>query len=147
MASISETYVENTIRVRPKNSNNNNTTHAGKIVMWMDNAGELSTIRFSGNECVTAKFGEINFENPLNIGNIAKIKSYVYDSGKTSVNVYIEVSSKPHNENSYNIITESCFTYVAIDKDGNPVQVPELKITNEEEQNMQKKALNILSCI
>ncbi len=144
MASVLETCVENIIRVRPKNSNNNNTAHAGKIVMWMDDAGELSTIRFSGNECVTAKFGEINFENPLNIGSIAKIKSYVYDSGNTSVNVYIKVSSRSYNENCFNIITESCFTYVAIDKDGNPVQVPELKITNEEEKNMRKKAFDIL---
>lgn len=143
MTSISETCVENVIRVRPKNSNNNDTTHAGKIVMWMDNAGELSTNRFSGNECLTAKFGEINFENPLYIGNIAKIQSYVYDSGNTSVNVYIKVSSRPYTGDSFNIITESCFTYVAIDDDRNPIQVPELTITSKREEKMQEKAFNI----
>ncbi len=143
MTSLNETLVENTRIVRQDNANNYDTALGGDVVNWMDDTGMISAIRFAGEACVTASIGGIDFMKPLNVGNAALIKSYVYKVGNTSIKTHVTVHSEVIGEGKKNLITEAHFIYVAVDENGRPTPVPDLEIDTEEEQSLREKAMEV----
>ncbi|MDY6774614.1 acyl-CoA thioesterase [Halorutilales archaeon Cl-col2-1] len=141
MPSLLDTRVENTEIVQPNDTNIVDTAHGGTVVKWMDETGGISAIRFAGNVCVTAGMESVDFHHPIHRGDAAVIRSYVYDVGTSSIDVRICVYSENLKTGERQLTTESYFTYVAIDDDGNPVEVPELEVETEKEKELRDEAL------
>jgi len=90
MPDLMDTYIENRWLVQPNHANNLQTTHGGNVLKWMDELGALSAMRFSGENCVTARMDQVNFKRPIPVGDAALIRAYVFDAGRTSVQVRLE---------------------------------------------------------
>jgi acyl-CoA hydrolase len=43
----------------------------------MGEIGAMSAMRFSGHSCVTVRINRVDFEQPIRVGDIALIESYV----------------------------------------------------------------------
>lgn len=141
MPDLLDTYIENRERIQPTDANNYGTAHGGNVCKWMDEIGALSAMRFAGQTCVTASIDQINFERPIPVGATAVIRSYVYDAGTTSVKVRIEAFREEPRTGERKKTTESYFVFVAVDEDGNPVEVPELTANTERAKMLEKKGL------
>ncbi len=142
MPALLETYIENRFPVQPNHANNNGTLHGGNLMKWLDEVGGMSAIRFAGESCVTARVDELDFVRPVPLGETALIEAYVYDAGKTSVNVALRAWREEPRSGETELTTESTFTFVAIDEDGSPIPVPELTVESDEGERLRERALS-----
>lgn len=141
MCRLQETLIENREMVQPHHANTLETAHGGNVLKWMDEVGAMAAMRFAGENCVTAHINQVNFERPIEVGDTAFIRGYVYDAGRTSVRVRIEAFRENPRTGEREKTTESYFVYVAIDADRTPTPVPELELATEHEEELQRTAL------
>ena len=140
MTELMDTFIEDRNRVQPHHANNYGTTHGGRVLHWMDEVAAMSAMRFAGEPCVTAHINSVDFARPLQIGDIAFLSAYVYQAGRTSVRVRVRAYSENPLTGEREQTTESYFVFVAIDKDGTPVEVPALTASTDEAERLIEQA-------
>ena len=141
MPRLLDTHIENRFRVQPNHANNLETLHGGNLMKWLDEIGAMSAMRFAGETCVTARVNSLDFERPIPVGETAVVESYVYDAGRTSVHVALRAWREEPRTGEREKTTESSFTFVAVDEDGRPVQVPDLEVETEKGRELRERAL------
>lgn len=120
--------------VCPNDTNPLGILQGGKMVQWMDLASAISAQNHSGNVCVTASIDHVLFKTPAQNGDIVTIQSKVTRAFKTSMEIHAIAWKKNISMREKVIINEAYFTFVAIDNQGNPMPVPELKPVSKEEK-------------
>jgi len=142
MVDLAETRIENRWIVLPNHTNNLGTVHGGNVMKWMDEAGAMSATRFAGEDVVTARMDQVNFRAPVPVGDIALAEAFVYDAGRTSIRVRVEVYREDPQTAERELTTESYVVYVAIDEDREPTPVPALTTSTEEGEELRQTALD-----
>jgi len=142
MPELMDTYIENRWIVQPNHANNLETAHGGNVLKWMDEVGAMSAMRFAGETTVTAHVNEVNFRRPIPVGDIALVKGYVFDAGRTSVRVRTRVYRENPREGDQELTTESYLVFVAIDDEREPTPVPGLTVASERGERLQREALS-----
>lgn len=142
MPNLEDTIIQDRNRIQPHHANNLGTAHGGNVLRWMDEVGAMSAMRFSNRPCVTAHIHAVDFELPLELGDIALIEAYVYDVGRTSMRVRVRAYGEDPFTGEHELTTASYFVFVAIDEDRNPTPVPELTIASDEGERLRKEALD-----
>lgn len=122
--SVLDTYVESIERIQPNQANNYDNTHGGEVVRLMDELAAVAAMTVAGETCVTAHIGSVDFRNPIPVGHVAELSAYVYETGTSSLEVRVDVESRDPREDESTPTTAACFTMVAVDEDGNAVEVP-----------------------
>jgi uncharacterized protein (TIGR00369 family) len=140
MPTVSDTYIENRDIVQPNDTNNHDTAHGGVVMRLMDEAGAMSAMRHAGETCVTAHVESIDFAKPVPRGAVAVVESWVYDVGRTSLRVRLEVDKEEPRTGERVHTASSRFTFVAVDGDGNPVEVPRLGVETERDERLRERA-------
>lgn len=141
MPALVDTYIENRWLVQPHHANPHGTAHGGNVLKWMDEAGAMAAMRFSGESCVTARINRLDFSRPIQVGDTALVEAYVYRAGRTSVSVYLQTYRENLRTGDREPTTESYFVYVAIDDDGEPTAVPDLTTGSERGERLRDAAL------
>ncbi|HUQ18948.1 MAG TPA: acyl-CoA thioesterase [Gemmatimonadaceae bacterium] len=110
----------------PQHSNNLNNVFGGVILAMMDTAAAVCAIRHARHSCVTVSVDRVDFREPIKVGELVIMKCSVNLVGRTSMEVGVRVEAE-HMTTGVRRHTNSCYlTYVAIDKEGHPVEVPKL---------------------
>ncbi|WP_226039761.1 acyl-CoA thioesterase [Natrinema sp. DC36] len=143
MPTLLETHIRNRFRVQPNHANNNDTLHGGNLMKWLDEVSAMSAMRFAGETCVTARVNELDFERPIQIGDTALVEAYVYDAGRTSVHVALRAWREEPRSGETEKTTESTFTFVAIDENGEKVPVPDLSVETEKGERLRDRVHEI----
>jgi len=141
MPRVSDTYLENRWRVQPNHANNYGTVHGGNVMKWMDELGAMSAMRFAGEPCVTASIDRMDFHRSVPTGEVVVIESFVFDEGRSSINVHLRATRENPRTGEQEMTTESQFVFVAIDEDGSPVPVPDLTVEGERCRELRERAL------
>ncbi|PSQ08075.1 acyl-CoA thioesterase [Halobacteriales archaeon QS_6_71_20] len=141
MPNLLDTHIENRWIVQPNHANSLDTAHGGNVMKWMDEAGAMSAMHFTGETCVTAHMDEVNFKRPIPVGEIALVKSYVYRAGDTSVGVRTRVFRERPGTAPEQLTTESYVVFVAIDEERTPIPVPDLVVDTERGRELREAAL------
>ncbi|NEU57270.1 acyl-CoA thioesterase [Halorussus sp. MSC15.2] len=141
MTDLMDTYIENRHLIQPNHTNNLGMAHGGNVMKWMDVDGALSAMRFAGQTCVTARMDQMNFVQPIPVGETALIQAYAYGAGETSVRVRLKAFRENPQTGETELTTESFFVYVAIDDDHEPSPVPELTVNSEKGERLHEQAL------
>ena len=142
MPSVEDTYMESRQRVQPNHANNLGTVHGGNVMMWMDEYGAMSAMRFAGESCVTATVENLDFERPVPTGDTVVVQSYVYDTGRTSVRTRVTALRENPRTGERERTSDSTFVYVAVNEDGKPIPVPELTIESERGEKLRSDAIS-----
>ncbi len=140
MPTVSDTYIENRVRVQPNDTNNYDSAHGGNVVKWMDEVGAMSAMRHAGETCVTARINQLSFERPIPRGDVCVIESYAYDAGRTSVRVRLRAFREEPRTGDREQTTDSHFVFVAVDEENRPTEVPELRVESERCERLRKEA-------
>ncbi|GAB6877806.1 acyl-CoA thioesterase [Halorubrum gandharaense] len=140
MPDLLDTYLENRSRIQPNHTNNYEMAHGGNVMKWMDEVGAMSAMRFAGETCVTANIEGMDFKRPIPVGDTALIKAYVYDAGRTSMQVRIQAFREQPRTGEVEQTTESAFVFVAVDEAKRPVEVPELIVSSERGRRLRQEA-------
>jgi acyl-CoA hydrolase len=136
-----DTFIENRWIVQPNHANTHGTAHGGNVMKWMDEVGAMAAMRFAGEMCVTARMSQVDFREPIQIGDTAVIQAYAYKAGTTSVRVRLRAFREDPRTGEMEETTESYSVYVAIDEDKRPVAVPDLEVSSERGERLRQEAL------
>ena len=130
---VSESRVVLAQLMQPVHANNHGNVHGGEIMRLVDEAGALACMRHAGHRVVTVAVDRMTFRQPIQLGDLVTLTSEVSYVGRTSLEAEVLVSAE-------NPVTGECvytntayLVYVALDDDGQPVQVPPL-IPEDDEQ-------------
>ncbi len=115
----------------PSHSNFSGKIHGGYILNLMDQIAFACASKHSRNYCVTASVNKVDFINPIEVGEIVKLKASVNYTGGSSMVVGVRVESENIQRGSVKHCNSSYFTMVAIGDDGKPCKVPGLILDSE----------------
>jgi len=118
----------------PQHANALGHVFGGVIMSLMDTCAAVSAMRHARMACVTASVDRIDFREPVHVGDLVILRSTVNYVGRTSMEVGVRVET----ENLIDGVrrhTNSCYmTFVAVDRNGRPVEVPPLVPQTETEK-------------
>ncbi len=110
----------------PADSNANGDIFGGWVMAQVDLAGSVIPARIAKGRIATVAVNQFIFKQPVKIGDLLSFFAEVERIGTTSVTVKVEVYAQRMRQPDQTIkVTEANLTYVAIDMDGKPRQLPE----------------------
>ena len=98
----------------------------GWLMSQVDIAGSTVACQVAQGRVVTVAVNDFQFIKPVYIGDLVSCYSEVKRIGHTSINVETEVFvEREQDPASMHRVAEATVTYVAIDKEGKPREVPQ----------------------
>ena len=120
--------------MHPEHANLLGNVHGGWIMKLVDEAGALACMRHAQKKVVTVAIDSMTFRQPIRIGDLIILNAEVTYTGKTSMEVEVQVLAENpvtgeqiHTNNAY-------LVYVALDDEGRPTSVPALVTETDEEK-------------
>ena len=112
----------------PSYANFGGKIHGGILLSLMDKVAYAAATKHSGAYCVTVAVDNVNFLQPVEVGDLVSLKAAVNYVGKSSMVVGIRVEAENVKEGIVKHTNTSYFTMVAKDENDNLIQVPKLKL-------------------
>jgi len=107
----------------PNTVNFGGKVHGGTVMKWIDEAGYACATRWAKRYCVTVSIGGLRFLRPIVIGDLVEVQARLAYTGKTSMNIAVEVRSGDMKTGQMAVITECLVVFVAVDAEGHPLPV------------------------
>ncbi len=136
-----ESFVSMTELVLPNDTNTLNNLMGGRLMHWMDVVSAIAGQKHCNSIVVTASVDNISFRTPIQLGNVVTLRAKVTRAFNTSIEIRIDVEAENIPEGKKVSSNSAYFTFVAVDKNGNPVDVPEVEPETDEEKAMYEGAL------
>ena len=109
----------------PSDANANGDIFGGWIMAQVDLAGSVLPIRIAKGRVTTVAVNQFVFKQPVSMGDLLSFYGTVERVGNTSITVRVEVYAERNPADMQVVkVTEANLTYVAIDRDGKPRQIP-----------------------
>jgi len=109
----------------PGDCNANGDIFGGWVMAQVDMAGSVLPARYTQGRMATVAVNEFIFKQPVRVGDILSFFSKVSRIGRTSITVKVEVYAERYlAQGTYIKVTEASLTYVAIDDQGQPREIP-----------------------
>ena len=132
---VKESRIVNTAQVLSCDLNNYNTLFGGILMKKLDDAATLSARRHSRiKECVTASTDSIDFLCPIHQTDSVCVESFVTYTGRTSMEIFCKVIAEDIMTGERRIAATAFLTFVALDENKKPVEVPGVIPETEEEK-------------
>ena len=118
--------------------------HGGAFMKWIDQAGYTCAVGWSEQYCVTVYVGGIRFHRPVLIGNTVEVNAKLIYTGKTSMQLAVEVSAGDPKEGSYAKTTQCVVVFVALDDQGKPAEVERWEPESEQVVALERYAKKLM---
>lgn len=136
-----ETLSVTTKVVLPNDTNTLGNLFGGQLLAWMDVIASVSAHRHCKRVVVTASVNNVAFQKPINHGSIVTLEAKVSRAFSSSMEVFLDVFVEDHVTGIREKCNEAIYTFVAVDQNGGPIQVPELLPETAEEKERFEGAL------
>ncbi len=121
--------------VLPNDSNPLGFILGGTVMHLIDITGAIACHRHTNTLALTAGVDSLDFIHPIRVGDLIILKSRVTCAFKTSLEVEVEVFSETIQTGERKLTSKAYLTFVSLDKNGKPTEVPPLIVdTPEDEQ-------------
>ncbi len=107
--------------------------HGGWIMKLVDEAGALACMRHAQRKVVTVAIDSMTFREPIKIGDLVTLNAEVTYTGRTSMEAEVHVLAENPVTRERSHTNTAYLVYVALDDDGNPTEIPQLKAETDEE--------------
>jgi len=132
---VTGSLVEMTQLMRPHHANFSGNVHGGTLLSLMDEVAYACATKFSQAYCVTVAVAAVELVSPVRVGDLLTLSAMVTMTGRTSMEVGIQVSATDPRCPSDTRLTSRCsFTMVAVDDDGVPRPVPQVVVESPEDR-------------
>ena len=121
--------------VLPNDTNPLNNLMGGRLLHWMDIAAAISAQKHCNNIVVTASVDNVSFRHAIKLGDVITIEAKVTRAFSTSMEVRLDVWAENIPSGTRVRSNDAFYTFVALNKEGIPIAVPEI----EPETEMDKK--------
>jgi acyl-CoA hydrolase len=137
---VRESQHETAEIMMPQDANILGHVFGGAVMSMLDKAAAVAAIRHARTSCVTASIDRVDFREPIHVGDLVVMKASVNFAGRTSMEVGVRVEAEDMIRGDRRH-TNSCYlTFVAVDRNGRPVPVPELMPETVDEQRRYEAA-------
>ena len=120
--------------MHPEHANLLGNVHGGWIMKLVDEAGALACMRHAQKKVVTVAIDSMTFRQPIRIGDLIILNAEVTYTGKTSMEVEVQVLAENPVTGEQIHTNTAYLVYVALDDEGRPTSVPALVTETEEEK-------------
>ena len=128
--------------VLPGDTNHYMNLMGGRMMHWIDVLSAIVAHRHSNSDIVvTASVDNISFHRPIHLGDVVTLAAKVTRAFRTSMEIYIVAEAEDIKSGAKSISNTAFFTFVALDRDGKPISVPEIEPQTEEEKELYAGAL------
>ena len=112
--------------VLPNDTNNLGNVLGGRVMHLMDICAAMSAYKHARSHVVTASVDNMNFLAPAKKGFILVLKSSVNYVSNSSMEVGVKIESENPFTGKIKHTASAYLTFVALDKDGNPKDIPDV---------------------
>lgn len=137
----SESLTTMTEMVLPNDTNTLNNLMGGRLLHLMDICAAITAQKHSNRIVVTASVDNVSFSEPIPLGSVVTLKSWVTRAFNSSMEVYIEVTAENIPAQQKIMSNKAFYTFVAVDQTGRPIDVPEVIAESDEEKKLYDGAL------
>ena len=124
----------------PQHANIMGNVFGGVILSLVDRVAAVCAIRHATKQCVTVSVDKVDFKEPIHVGELITAYARVNFAGRTSMEVGVKIIAE-------NVLTgarrhtNSCYvTYVALDNNGVPSEVPPIAPESPDEKRRYERA-------
>ncbi len=128
------------VQMLPSDANPMGNVHGGTILKYVDMAAAAAALRHARKNVVTASIDRMDFIQPVYVGNLLTLKASVNYAGRTSMEVGVRVEAEDLRTGKIVHTNSSYVTYVALDDQGRPTEIPELIPQTAEEKRRWREA-------
>jgi uncharacterized protein (TIGR00369 family) len=112
--------------MHPEHANLRGDVHGGWIMKLVDEAGALAAMRHAQCRVVTVAIDQMQFLEPIRIGDLIILEAEVTYVGRTSIEAGVKVSAENPLSGERSHTNTAFVVYVALNDEGAPQPVPKL---------------------
>ncbi len=127
--------------VLPNDTNPLGNLFGGQLLAWMDEIAAISAHRHCKRVVVTASINHVAFQMPIQQGAFVTLEAKISRAFNSSMEIYVDVFVEDHITGERKKCNEAIYTFVAVDQNGSPIEVPELIPETPEELHRFEGAL------
>ena len=107
----------------------------GALVALIDKVASITAFRHARRNVVTAGIDALEFHEPIRLGDILTLRSWLNYVGRSSMEIEVDVTSEERLTGASALACSAFLTFVAVCDEGRPTPVPRLEFANEEEES------------
>ncbi len=127
--------------VLPNDANPLGNILGGKVMHLIDMAGAIAAQRHARSIVVTVSVDNLDFVHPIRVGQLIVLRAHVTRAFHTSMEVEVRVFLEDYLTGERQQTSSAFVTYVALDSEGQPTNVPPLIPRAAEEKRRYREAL------
>ena len=125
----------------PEHANPAGNVHGGTIMKIIDNAALIAATRYTHSNCVTASVDKIDFITPVYVGNLVIAYTSLNYTSRKSIEIGVRIEAECLLSGVRTHVASAYLTFVALDKNDKPFEVPPFIPETEEEKRRNKEAI------
>lgn len=131
---VRESQSERNEFIFPGDANGIGNLFGGKLMQWMDLVGAMAASRHARAITVTASMDHLDFVAPVHVGDLLILKASVNRAFKTSMEVGVKAMVEDLRAQKLRHVSSAYITFVAVDREGNGVTVPQLELETDHQR-------------
>ncbi|BAU27336.1 acyl-CoA hydrolase [Aneurinibacillus soli] len=120
--------------VLPPDTNYHGTIFGGNVMAYIDKVASITAMRHCRRQVVTASSDSLDFLSPIHTGEAILLEGYVSWTHNTSMEIYVKVEAENLLTGERRLTSQAYLTFVALDDNGKPANVPPILPETEEER-------------
>lgn len=124
----------------PQDVNPSGNVHGGVIMRLIDTTAGVVASRHARSNVVTVSIDRLDFHHPVFVGDLLVLKGCLNMVGRTSMEIGVRVEAETLMTGQVRHTASAYLTFVALDKEGKPREVPPLILETEEEVRRNREA-------
>ena len=123
---VSESQSERSEIIFPSDANAIGNLFGGRLMQFIDLVGAMAASRHARAYTITAAMDHLDFVAPVKVGELLILKASVNRAFRTSMEVGVRVMVEDVREQRLRHVSSAYLTFVAVDKDGSRIVVPQV---------------------
>jgi len=136
-----ETLTVQSRQVFPPDTNHHGTLFGGKLMAYIDETAAIAATKLARGPVVTASTDSVDFIKPIRVGDVVDIEAMVSWTGRSSMEIFIKITSEDLLKRTKSIAALSFLTFVALDENGKPTSIPSVIPETDEEKWLNETAI------
>ncbi len=138
---VVESQSERSEIVLPADTNAIGNLFGGRLMQYIDLVGAMAASRHARAFTVTASMDHLDFVAPVKLGELLILKSSVNRAFRTSMEIGVRAMVEDARGQTLRHVASAYLTYVAVDREGNPLPVPGVVAETEHQKRRFEDAL------
>lgn len=131
---VSESRSERSEIIFPGDANALGNLFGGRLMQFMDLTGAMAASRHARAITVTASMDHLDFVAPVHVGDLLILKASVNRAFRTSMEVGVKAMVEDVREQKLRHVSSAYITFVAVDRTGERLVVPQLELETDHER-------------